>query len=136
MYKMNHRADRMSEQNDRSPHRHSSCFPPIDGGGSVSHSRCIEFSLSFESLLVLSLRAEYSPFGVEGGNQRKGTEICNKIGFIMRKKKTVYKWKSSLLCVGLLDGVNSQTGRLSQKLMHLHVLSCSEERQSRGRRED
>ncbi|RCU34819.1 hypothetical protein DVA76_18990, partial [Acinetobacter baumannii] len=40
----------------------------------------------------------------------------------------------SLLYVSPLDRVNSQTERLSQKLMHLHVLSCTKEQQSRRRR--
>lgn len=40
----------------------------------------------------------------------------------------------SLLYVSPLDGVNSRTERLSRKLMHLHVPSCTEEQQSRRRR--
>lgn len=35
--------------------------------------------------------------------------------------------------VDLLDKVNSRTERLSQKLMYLHVLSCTEEQQSQKR---
>ncbi len=42
--------------------------------------------------------------------------------------------QSHLCYAGLPDRVNSQTERFSQKLMHFHVLSCSEEQQSRWRR--
>lgn len=52
MYEMNHHAGRMSEQNDRSPRWHRSVFPAKDGGGSVKHGLCIEFSLSSRSRLV------------------------------------------------------------------------------------
>lgn len=36
--------------------------------------------------------------------------------------------------VGLVDRINNRSAHLSQKLMHLHVMGCAEEQQSRRRR--